>query len=135
MVEHTPTPWIFDEVRTSCGRAFRIGNEQQVKLARDEKPRGLPSYAVLYDDYPGHPDNEAKANAAFIVECVNSHASLVEENERLRKALEPFGSGGNWGTVKAMIVNGATVPQNGVDLAKWLSSMNAKADAALGREP
>ena len=51
--------------------------------------------------------------------------------ETLKTALAPFGSGGNWGVVKAMIVSGATVTSNGVDLAKWLTGLNAKADAAL----
>lgn len=32
----------------------------------------------------------ADKDAAYIVECVNSHASLVEEVERLREALETF---------------------------------------------
>lgn len=77
--KHSPLPWIFDEVRTSCGRCFRIGNKEQVETAKADHRPGLPSYACLYDDFPGHPDNEAKANAALIVQAVNSYASSLQE--------------------------------------------------------
>lgn len=83
---HTPTPWIMDEVPTSCGRCFRIGSEDQVRQTRGS--RRLPSYACLYDDY-GAGENQAKANAALIVRAVNSHKALVEA---LTALVEEFGS-------------------------------------------
>jgi hypothetical protein len=36
----------------------------------------------------GSETEQEKANAAFIVECVNAHYALVAENERLREALK-----------------------------------------------
>jgi hypothetical protein len=71
------------------------------------------------------PEPDIHAEAATEIEA------LRRENQELRKTLQPFGSGGNWGVVKAMIVAGATVQSNGVDLAKWLTGLNAKADRAL----
>jgi hypothetical protein len=126
MVEKLITDKIFEDMIEEMGR--RMDVPKGINFSHD---------GMCADHNPEHlVKDDTQIGVEFAVEYLNSHfASLVEENERLRKALEPFGSGGNWGTVKAMIVNGATVPQNGVDLAKWLSSMNAKADAALGREP
>ena len=77
---HTPTPWIFDEIMTSCGRCFRIGSAEQIAA---RKPRGgIPSYACLYDDW-GQGENATKANAAFIVRAVNSFDDLVAALKRL----------------------------------------------------
>lgn len=82
--KHTPLPWIYDEVKTSCGRCFRIGSSDQ--LAEPRK-LGVPAYACLYDDY-GFGENAAKANAELIVTAVNERADLLAKLEQYRKALE-----------------------------------------------
>lgn len=53
----TEGPWACDEVRTSCGRAFRIGAGEML-----EPGNGA---CIVYDDY-GHGENARAANAAFI---------------------------------------------------------------------
>lgn len=69
MSEHAPTPWTIDEVRTDSGRAFRIGSGEMLKVGK--------GCCIIYDDYPGAPDNERKANAAFIIQACNAHDDLV----------------------------------------------------------
>ena len=56
--KHTAGPWTFDEVRTSCGRAFRIGSGEMLVAGK--------GCCIIYDDYPGRPDNERAANARLI---------------------------------------------------------------------
>lgn len=51
-----------------------------------------PTYVCVYDDY-GHGENVQKANAAFIVECVNNHARLIAELAAVRKALQFIADG------------------------------------------
>jgi len=89
---HTPTPWEACEVRTQCGRAFRIGAGEMLTAGKGS--------CIIYDDYPGNPDNERSANAAFIVKAVNSHDTMVE-------ALEAFADPSNW------VVNGRFDPSSG----------------------
>lgn len=81
--KRTPTPWQVDEVRTQCGRAFRIGSGEMLSAGK--------GCCIIYDDYPGNPLNERSANAAFIVRAVNSHDKLVEVLKASREYLE----GGN----------------------------------------
>lgn len=71
----TPGPWACDEVRTSSGRAFRIGSGEML-----EKGKGC---CIIYDDFPGNPDNERAANARLIAAAPDMYealASLVEQN-------------------------------------------------------
>lgn len=56
--KHTPGPWALEEVRTDCGRAFRIGSGEMLKAGK--------GCCIIYDDYPGNPENERKANARLI---------------------------------------------------------------------
>jgi hypothetical protein len=72
---HTPTPWEAIEVRTQCGRAFRIGAGEMLKAGEGA--------CIIYDDYPGNPDNERSANAALIVHAVNSLPALVKALEAI----------------------------------------------------
>lgn len=58
MAKHTPGPWALDEVRTSIGRAFRIGAGEMLQAGK--------GCCIIYDDYPGNPDNERSANARLI---------------------------------------------------------------------
>lgn len=67
---HTPTPWRIEH---------DYEWEYTIRGADDEWIANNTDY------YPTAPND---ANAAYIVECVNSHASLVEENERLKRQLE-----------------------------------------------
>lgn len=76
---HTPTPWIFDEVATSCGRCFRIGSRENIdghKASKRLGSRTLPAYACIYDDF-GSGETINKANAEFIVRAVNSYHQLL----------------------------------------------------------
>ena len=58
MSKHTPGPWKLDEVRTSIGRAFRIGAGEMLLAGK--------GCCIIYDDYPGNPENERAANARLI---------------------------------------------------------------------
>lgn len=60
--KHTPGPWVFDKVETSCGHCFRIGTQDQLTQPRVAK--NAPSYQCiyLYVDYGSHAE-EAEANA------------------------------------------------------------------------
>jgi hypothetical protein len=83
--QHTPTPWTFDEIPTSCGRAFRIGSREIIDNHEASKGKdvfALPAYAVIYDDC-GHGETVNKANAAFIVHACNSHAQLLRHMAEL----------------------------------------------------
>lgn len=69
MSEHTPTPWVADEVRTQVGRAFRVGSGEMLKAGK--------GCCIIYDDY-GTGENERSANAVFIVKAANNHQRLVK---------------------------------------------------------
>lgn len=72
----TPGPWVCIEVRTSCGRAFRIGKGEMIE--------GGPSGGcIIYDDY-GHGKNERESNARLI-------AAAPELYEALSRALAGWG--------------------------------------------
>lgn len=70
---HTPTPWTI--VHEFGGSEYTINGADGELIANN---------ASYYSSAPIDDD------AAYIVECVNSHASLVEEVERLREALTTF---------------------------------------------
>ena len=65
MTDHTPTPWICD--------------------SEGILPTDRGDVAVIAR-VPNHPENAKnwEANASFIVEAVNSYATLKAENELLR---------------------------------------------------
>lgn len=77
--EHTPTPW-------------SVASKDRAII------REVPGMADGYDHYmvgvlSSHSvvsHEEAKANAAFIVEAVNNHDRLTAEVSALRKALEEY---------------------------------------------
>lgn len=58
----------------------------------------------------------------------------TSEVETLRKALEPFGSGGEWGKYLAWIVNGAPTREQGVAAAKQIVSWRNAVDQVLSRK-
>jgi hypothetical protein len=69
--QHTATPWIVEEVKTSCGRAFKINDKPDQKY-------GI--IACIYDDNTSLNERnhqEHEANAEFIVRACNSHDQLV----------------------------------------------------------
>ena len=74
-MKHTPTPWVVASGYDSPKIMTEAGG-----------------YVVTcgWSGYGGEcePGEMSEEDAAYIVECVNSHASLVEENARLRAALE-----------------------------------------------
>lgn len=66
--KHTPGPWIFDEIPTSCGRCFRIGSPEIIANHEASKSKGsrtLPAYGCVYDDW-GRGETENKANARLM---------------------------------------------------------------------
>lgn len=66
----TPGPWVCIEVRTSCGRAFRIGKGEMIE--------GGPSGGcIIYDDY-GHGKNERESNARLIAAAPELYEALAE---------------------------------------------------------
>lgn len=77
---HTLTPWAVDEYHSVIGP--------------DGKNICANGFSSIMSYGPSMLD--ARANAAYIVHCVNSHASLVEENKRMRAKL---------GTIEALIGN------------------------------
>ncbi len=91
----TPGEWISDEVRTSSGRAFRIGTGEMIKAGK--------GCCIIYDDFPGNPKNERSANAAFIAASRSAIPALIErveraeaENARMREALEFYAEPANF---------------------------------------
>ena len=58
-------------------------------------------------------------------------SELEARCEALEKALTPFGSGGEWGKVKAWVVEGAPDRAEGIAAAKRLTTLQVVADAAL----
>lgn len=73
IIGHTPTPW-------------RVKNEEAIKIA-DSKGDSILS--IYHTHLRGRrPTNEVEANAAFIVEAVNSHAALKAHNAELEGKLE-----------------------------------------------
>lgn len=67
-IKHTPGPWQFDEIATTCGRAFRIGAGEMLKAGK--------GCCIIYDDYHGNPENERKANARLIAAAPELYEAL-----------------------------------------------------------
>lgn len=71
--KHTPGPWKFETVRTSCGLCHTVGPFPSPKSWRQDKP----SHACVYDDYP--PDGgspELVANARLMAAAPDMLAAL-----------------------------------------------------------
>lgn len=82
LAKHTAGPWVIDELRTQCGRAFRIGASEMLKSGK--------GCCIIYDDYPGNPHNERAANARLIAAAPDLLAALrglVKVNEIIGKTL------------------------------------------------
>lgn len=71
MSGHTPTPW-------------RVTRDERGEIIRAVDDTGRPIASMWLNG------DDAEANAAFIVEAVNSHAALKARIEALEAALEPF---------------------------------------------
>ncbi len=75
---HTPGPWIFDEVPTSCGRCFRIGSAEMIdkhEASKGSGARTLPAYGCVYDDW-GSGETVNKANARLMAAAPELLAAL-----------------------------------------------------------
>jgi hypothetical protein len=72
----TPGPWECKQVKTSSGRAFRIGKDAMLEPG----PKGC---CIIYDDY-GHGTNERSANAALIAAAPEMYAALEKCIEHMR---------------------------------------------------
>lgn len=71
MSGHTPTPWnLYDDTDTP---------NKRIEIVAIGKTIAHIYHSVAEEDLP---------NAAFIVEAVNSHATLLSQNAKLREALE-----------------------------------------------
>jgi len=79
-VKHTPLPWLCEMVKTSSGRAYRIGAGEMLTA-------GVGG-CIIYDDYPSVAENERQQNAAFILKAVNNHYTLTEQRDELLKQLK-----------------------------------------------
>lgn len=66
---HTPGPWSYDEVTTSCGRAYRIGSGEMLSAGK--------GCCIIYDGY-GHGENARKANARLICAAPDLDAAADE---------------------------------------------------------
>jgi hypothetical protein len=78
MAEHTPTPWFLLDQKLRPQFATRILEIQ-----------GPDRLAVVqWGGFDGLDRNQAKANAEFIVRCVNAHDELMVALERVQRALE-----------------------------------------------
>jgi hypothetical protein len=98
---HTPLPW-------------RVGDRAPyVEIWGCMRMNSYPIVASMESDPRG-------ANAALIVEAVNSHSSLLEERERLKEALEKLTKAGN----KVALKGAETGPQ-WLDLTMALLSAKA----------
>ncbi len=81
-----------DEIRTSSGRAFRIGAGEMLVAGK--------GCCIIYDDYPSGRENERSMNAARIVACVNALAGIPNPAavkgavDALREIAEYTGEGG-----------------------------------------
>jgi ActR/RegA family two-component response regulator len=78
MGKHTAGPWKVKEIKTSCGRVFKID--------REGEDRAHDCIACIYDDNTTLNErnhNEHEANAAFIVTACNSHDELLEACKQL----------------------------------------------------
>lgn len=95
--QHTPTPW-------NC--ASRYSSVVGVPIINKHGKRvgntALPDMPPEWD----HMKRQAEIDAAYICTAVNSHAALLAENEKLRKALEEIvaeiqaNAGGTQGAIR-----------------------------------
>lgn len=76
-LKHTPGPWQCDEVRTQCGRAFRIGSGEMLSAGK--------GCCIIYDDYPGNPVNERGANARLIAAAPDLLALAIQYRDDLKR--------------------------------------------------
>lgn len=116
-VSHTPGPWQVDEVRTSCGRAYRIGAGEMLKADK--------GCCIIYDDYPVDGDNERAANARLIAAAPELLEALKSISYRVING-RPYvtfnmDKRGFWSL---------PIPEHGGDLIK---AWSAKRDAALSK--
>jgi len=87
--KHTKGEWYFRETSSTTFNNVKIANSYTITLKNDAGFYGK-SIAVIYPkqnselDIVRYGQEEALANAARIVECVNNYDALKEENERLK---------------------------------------------------
>src|SRR5688572_9800494 len=84
---YTPGPWTLDEVRTSSGRAFRIGTGEMLVAGK--------GCCIIYDDYPsGDKSKQREANARLIAAatdlfdaCASVWAALADNPDPLMQEI------------------------------------------------
>lgn len=81
---HTPTPWRIEQDTTLIWGDCDPDDTSDRGMGYPIAECRVSPVSSLWAKGPDY--DEGEANAAYIVECVNSHASLVEEVERLREA-------------------------------------------------
>lgn len=107
MDKHTPTPWTVEahRIRANGTMVAYTVYTRVVPSGVDERQPGeswLDAYSRTQPEREAI-EQEMEANAAFIVEAVNSHASLLSTIKELMEALEKWveftDSKNGWGTV------------------------------------
>ena len=84
---HTETPWMVGGPHPSVSVCYCVDPGCGYP---DPSPPHYELIAMFDDRTRGEPDEQAAANAAFTVECVNAHAALLAERDRLREACKTF---------------------------------------------
>ena len=96
-------------------------SEEYLGLAAEWKTRTLEA---AYQDLIGDvEERDAK--------LVDLEAALAA----MRGALEPFASGGMWGTWKAFLVHGPATKEEGIQAARQITAWQVAVDAALAASP
>ncbi len=66
-----------------------------------------------------------------LVQIVRERGELQERVKELTEALQPFASGGQWGTWKAFLVHGPATKEAGIAAAKQITHWQVSVDAVL----
>lgn len=140
----TPRPWVPGTWSGMCHIRHPEGIHGQGRCRYEPSLWDGPGIATETPDTQvvgTHYDELALSDAdrALIVAAVNALPALLVEVRALRRALEPFASGMEWGTLKAWLVAGAEAACGdraaGVAAAKRLTEWQVAADSALAPRP
>lgn len=81
---------------------------------------------LLDFDDPGASDDEPAKGVTM-----GDIRAWFDQMDRLRAALQPFASGGDWGTIKAWLVHGAPDRAQAIDVARGITEWQVAVDEAL----
>jgi hypothetical protein len=112
MNEHTPTPWFV---------SYRDEASNELVITDDEAGRVKSTRVCHVMPRPHYHDNQS-ANAAFIVQAVNSYQAMREALEQLLKA-EPMQQGERNGYIMGVI-------SQAIDMAKAALALTQDVEVA-----